>query len=112
MAMGLRVAGTVELASLDAAPDWRRAEVLLAKARRLFPGIDTSNATRWMGHRPSLPDSKPVIGRSPVHRNVFYAFGHGHLGLTGAAATGRHIGDLVAERPTAIDLKPFAIDRF
>lgn len=112
MAMGLRIAGTVELASLDAAPDWRRADVLLAKARRMFPGLDTSDATRWMGHRPSLPDSKPVIGRSPVHCNVVYAFGHGHLGLTGAATTGRHVADLVAGRPPAIDLGPFAIDRF
>jgi D-amino-acid dehydrogenase len=112
MAMGLRVAGTVELASLDAAPDWRRAEVLLAKAKSMFPGIDTSGASRWMGHRPSLPDSKPVIGRSPIHGNVFYAFGHGHLGLTGAATTGRHVADLVAGRQPAIDLRPFAIDRF
>ena len=112
MAMGLRVAGTVELASLDAAPDWRRADVLLTKARALFPGLQTEGATRWMGHRPSLPDTKPVISRSPVHRNVFYAFGHGHLGLTGAAITGRLIGDLVAGRATAVDLGPFRIDRF
>ncbi|MGH6720355.1 MAG: NAD(P)/FAD-dependent oxidoreductase, partial [Alphaproteobacteria bacterium] len=112
MAMGLRIAGTVELASLDAPPDWRRADVLLAKARALFPGLRTTGATRWMGHRPSLPDSKPVISRSPVHANVFYAFGHGHLGLTGAAITGRLIGDVVAGRPPAVDLAPFRVDRF
>lgn len=112
MAMGLRLAGTVELASLEAAPDWRRADMLLAKARAMFPGIRTAGASRWMGHRPALPDSKPVIGRSPAHRDVVYAFGHGHLGLTGAAITGRLVADLVAGRTPSIDLEPFRIDRF
>ncbi|MEX2650050.1 MAG: FAD-dependent oxidoreductase [Alphaproteobacteria bacterium] len=112
MAMGLRVAGTVELASLDAAPDWRRADVLLAKAKAMFPGLRTDGASRWMGHRPSLPDSKPVIARSPRFANVFYAFGHGHLGLTGGAITGRLIADLVAGRRPSVELGPFRIDRF
>jgi D-amino-acid dehydrogenase len=112
MAMGLRIAGTVELASLEAPPDWRRADVLLAKARAMFPGLGTKGATRWMGHRPSLPDTKPVIARSPRFANVFYAFGHGHLGLTGGAITGRLIADLVAGREPSVRLDPFRIDRF
>lgn len=112
MAMGLRLAGTVELASLDAPPNWRRADVLLAHAKAMFPGIDLSGASRWMGRRPSLPDSKPVIGRSPRHANVYYGFGHAHLGLTGGAVTGQFIADLVAGRRPPIDLAPFAIDRF
>lgn len=112
MAMGLRLAGTVELAGLEAPPDWRRAEVLVEKGRRLFPGLNVEGASRWMGHRPSLPDTLPVISRSPVYETVFYAFGHGHLGLTMGATTGRLIADLVAGRPTDIDLTPVRVDRF
>jgi D-amino-acid dehydrogenase len=65
-----------------------------------------------MGHRPCLPDSVPVIGRSSNCSNLFFAFGHGHLGMTGAAPTGLHIADLVAGRSPRIDLTPFSIDRF
>jgi len=67
---------------------------------------------RWMGHRPSLPDSKPVIGRSPKVRNAYFAFGHGHVGLTGAPATAEIVAALVAGETPAIDPRPFAADRF
>ena len=109
---GLRVAGAVELASVDAAPDWRRADVLLAGARTLIPALTHGAVGRWMGHRPSLPDSLPVIARSPRFANAYFAFGHGHVGLTGAAPTAMLIADLVAGRAPAIDLGPYAIDRF
>ena len=112
MAMGLRLAGTVEFAGLDAPPNWGRADKLVEHARRAFARLDAGDGSRWMGHRPATPDSLPVIGRAPRHRNVFYAFGHGHLGLTGAAVTGRHIADLIAGRSPAIDLAPFRADRF
>lgn len=108
----LRLAGTVEFAGLNAAPDYRRARYLLEHGRRLLPGLNTDVFTEWMGHRPCLPDSLPVIGPSTKHENVFFAFGHGHLGLTGAAVTGEHIADLVASKQTTIDLSPFRIDRF
>jgi D-amino-acid dehydrogenase len=65
-----------------------------------------------MGFRPSLPDSLPVIGRARSTANVYYAFGHGHLGLTQAAATGRLIRDLVSGEAPAIDLSPFRPTRF
>jgi D-amino-acid dehydrogenase len=65
-----------------------------------------------MGHRPSLPDSLPVIGRSPRVPNAYFAFGHGHVGLTAAAPTGEIIADLVAGRAPFIDVAPFAADRF
>ncbi len=65
-----------------------------------------------MGHRPLLPDSLPVSGRAPRHRNAYFAFGHGHIGLTAAPITGRAIADLVAGRPPPLDLAPFAADRF
>jgi len=65
-----------------------------------------------MGFRPSMPDTVPVIGRSARARNAFVAFGHGHLGLTAGAATGRAIADLAAGRPPAFDVGPFSPARF
>ncbi len=112
MAMGLRLAGSVELAGLDAPPDDRRADVLLAKGRQLFPHLDTSRLSRWMGHRPCLPDSMPVIGRAPAVDNAWLAFGHGHVGMCGAATTGREIAALVAGRMPQVDLHPFRPQRF
>ena len=112
MEEGLRIAGTVELAGLAAPPDYRRADALLAKAQRLLPGLRGARVERWMGHRPSLPDSMPVIGRSPRAANAFFAFGHGHVGLTAAAPTGEIIADLVAGRRPFMDIVPFAAERF
>jgi D-amino-acid dehydrogenase len=110
--IGLRLAGTIEFGGLRAPANPRRQEMLLRHAKACLPGLRTEQASRWMGFRPSLPDSLPVIGRSPDHRNVYFAFGHGHLGVTMAAVTGRIIADLAAERPPPIDVTPFRIDRF
>jgi D-amino-acid dehydrogenase len=112
MRMGLRLAGTVEFAGLSAPPDMRRADALLARGREMFPHLDTSRVTRWMGHRPCLPDSMPVIGRAPRADNAWFAFGHGHVGMCGAASTGREVANLVAGREPQIDLAPFAPTRF
>ena len=112
METGLRFAGTVEFAGLSAPPDYRRARVLLEHGRRMFPGLNGEGAREWMGHRPSLPDSRPVIDRATRFATVHYAFGHGHTGLTGASMTGRLIADLVAGRPPEIDLSPFRVTRF
>ena len=112
MAMGLRLAGSMEFAGLKAAPNYARAGVLLAKGRELFPHLDASRTSEWMGHRPCLPDSLPVIGPSPGTENAWFAFGHGHVGMCGAATTGREIAHLVAGRATQVDLKPFQAGRF
>jgi D-amino-acid dehydrogenase len=109
---GLRLAGTVELGGLKAPPDWRRAELLLRHARRWLPGLAAESAERWMGFRPSMPDSLPVISASPRHANAFFAFGHGHCGLGLGAKTGRLIADLVAGRDPGLDMAPYRIDRF
>jgi D-amino-acid dehydrogenase len=111
MEMGLRVAGTVELAGLDAPPNYTRTGPLVAGARRLFPGLEFETSTQWMGHRPSLPDSMPVIGRSPEVWNAYFAFGHGHVGLTAAAPTAHALAQLVSNEAPSIDLKPFAATR-
>ena len=68
--------------------------------------------SRWMGARPTLPDYLPAIGRSSFAGNLFYAFGHQHLGLTMAAVTGELVGDLVCGRETGMDLRPFDVARF
>ncbi len=112
MDMGLRLAGTVEFAGLTAPPNWARADMLVHQARSLFPDADLTDGRPWMGQRPATPDSLPVIGRSARHRNVFYGFGHGHLGLTAGAVTGRHLAALAAGHEPGMDLAPFRIDRY
>ena len=78
----------------------------------MFPSLDTREKSYWMGHRPCLPDSMPVIGRAPRLENAWMGFGHGHVGMCGGATTGREIANLVAGRATAVDLQPFRPDRF
>ena len=112
MEEGLRIAGTVELAGLAAPPNYARAETLLHKAQRLLPGLTGEEVTKWMGHRPSLPDSLPVIGRAPRASNAWFAFGHGHVGLTAAAPTSEIIADLIAGRTPFVDVTPFRAERF
>jgi D-amino-acid dehydrogenase len=109
---GLRIGGAVELAGLKRPPNYARSKAMLEKAKQFLPGLRTEGGREWMGYRPSLPDSLPVIGRARSAPNVFYAFGHGHLGLTQAAATGRLIRDLVLAQTPPIDLEPFSPNRF
>ena len=116
MEQGLRMAGTVEFAGLRAPPDWRRARVLLEHGRGMFPGlprdIGEERVSLWMGFRPSMPDSLPVVGRTQRYANAFHAFGHGHVGLIGSPMTGRIVADLVAGRAPPIDVTPFSPARF
>lgn len=112
LSTGLRVGGAVELGGLDRPPNFARSRAMLEKAGRFLPGLDPSGGRQWMGFRPSMPDSLPVIGRSRLSANVVYAFGHGHLGLTQAAATGRLIRELVLGQVPAIDPGPFSPQRF
>jgi len=110
--IGLRFAGTVELGGLELPPNPGRNEVLIKHGRRMFGELDERDRSDWMGFRPSMPDSKPVIDRGRKFKNTFFAFGHGHIGLTLGPITGKLIADLVNERKPGIDLKPFAVDRF
>lgn len=112
MRPGLRVAGTVELAGLDAVPNHDRADRLGDIAAEMFPDLDRRSPSRWMGHRPCLPDSLPVIDRSPTHPNVLFAFGHQHVGMCSAAPTGRLVAQLMRREPASIDLAPFSASRF
>ncbi len=110
--IGVRIGGAAEFAGLNAPPNYKRSDALLALGKRFLPGIDDAGAVKWMGHRPATPDSLPVIGRSPRASNVIYAFGHGHLGLTQSATTGALVADLLADRKPGIGLEPYSISRF
>lgn len=105
---GLRVGGAVELAKPETAPNYGRAKAMRAKMRRYVPSLP-EGGKEWMGRRPSTPDSLPVISRHPRDKRILFAFGHGHLGLTLSAVTGRMIADLVAGGP---DVPAFSIQRF
>ena len=109
---GVRVGGAVELGGLDAPPNYKRATHLLNKASNFLPKLKTAGGTQWMGFRPSLPDSLPVIGHAQHVPNVIYAFGHGHLGLTQSAATAELVADLAENKTPAIDVVPFSAGRF
>ncbi|MEO6984259.1 MAG: FAD-dependent oxidoreductase [Paralcaligenes sp.] len=112
LSTGIRVGGAVELGGLVRKPNYRRCETMLTKAKKFLPALKTDGGTQWMGFRPSLPDTLPVIGRSPRTSKLIYAFGHGHLGLTQAAATGRLVSDMILNRPCALSLHSFRPDRF
>ncbi|WP_170979141.1 FAD-binding oxidoreductase [Roseomonas sp. HF4] len=112
MEEGLRVAGSVEIAGLDAPPNEARAQLLLDDLRAVFPQVRTDGATTWMGHRPCLPDSVPVMGPLKTWDGIWCAFGHGHLGLTGSAPTGAIVAAAIAGEKPNIDLAPFSAERF
>ena len=113
---GLRIAGQVELAGLEAAPNWKRAEVLLRFARTAYPGLPADvtpdQVKVWMGHRPSTPDGLPCIGPASGCPDVVHAFGHGHVGLTAGPMTGKLVADVIGGRVPAIDLSPYSPRRF
>ena len=116
LAGGLRIAGQVEIAGLEAAPNWKRAEILRDHALRSFPGLPrdlpAERVTFWMGHRPSTPDGVPVIGLASGCRDIAYGFGHGHVGLASGPVTGRLVADLLGGKPPVIDPAPYGAGRF
>jgi D-amino-acid dehydrogenase len=112
LSCGLRIGGAAEFGGLHAEPNFKRCQALMTLATRYLPSLKLRGGTNWAGHRPATPDSLPVIGASPRHAQVFYAFGHGHLGLTQAATTGRLISNLIRGVPSPIDLSPYSIARF
>lgn len=112
LSTGVRVGGAVEFGGLHRPPNFARADAMLRKAAAFLPGLRTEGGRPWMGFRPSLPDSLPVIGPSRATPRVIYAFGHGHLGLTQSAATGRIVADLLAGRAPAVALNALRAGRF
>ena len=112
MREGLRIAGTVEIDSIDRPPNEARALLLKEHARAGLRDPVLDNETIWMGHRPCLPDSMPVLGAAPNHPNLWCAFGHGHLGLTGSANTAKLIARALTRNSVENELPMFSASRF
>ena len=108
---GLRAAGTVEIAGLNKPENKKRTQMIEYQARRLLPQLNEVKKT-WLGFRPTLPDSLPVIGSSKKNKNIIYAFGHQHIGWTLGAVTGKIINSICNERVPNIDIEPFNPSRF
>ena len=111
MEQGLRVVGTVEFGGLDNPLSKSRVKNLILNAKDMLDGLP-DHQDEWLGFRPSLPDFLPVIGPSKNYKNVFYSFGHHHLGWTLGAISGKIVANLIAEENTNLDLKPYNSIRF
>lgn len=112
MNCGLRLAGTAEFAGIDSEPNWQRAELLKAQAKKMFPGVRLDKVTRWTGNRPSLPDGLPVLGAAPKYDNAYFAFGNSHFGMSAGPVMGKVLAEIVAGRAASIDIGPFDPARF
>lgn len=112
MEHGLRVAGTVEIAGLQAPPNEERARVLIEHIRGMFPAVDTREHRFWLGFRPSTPDSLPILGEAPGRPGIFMALGHGHFGMTGGPPSGRIVSRLMTGKAPDIDVAAYAPTRF
>ncbi len=108
----LRLAGIVEFGGLDSAPSRAPFDLLERNIRDAIPGITWKKTVEWMGHRPSMSDSIPVIGEAPALSGAFVAFGHDHVGLTGGPRTGRLVAQLLSGKTPNIDLRPYSPARF
>ncbi|MBY6002718.1 FAD-binding oxidoreductase [Salipiger bermudensis] len=108
----LRLAGIVELGGLDLPPSRAPFALLEKQIRAAIPGLTWKKTVEWMGHRPSMSDSLPVIGESPVVSGAYMGFGHDHVGLTGGPKTGRILSQLISGTTPNINLAPYAPDRF
>ena len=111
MCQGLRAAGTVELGGLNAAPNPERLSYIERRVRGALPDVGPVSDT-WLGFRPTLPDSLPVIGRSKQNPKLIVAFGHHHLGLTLGGITGKLVGEIAVGATPSLDVTPFRPDRF
>ena len=108
---GIRAAGTVEIAGLNKPPNKKRLEMIERQSRKVLPKLKEVKST-WMGRRPTLPDSLPVIGKSRKNNNVIYAFGHKHIGWTLGAVTGKIIDSLSKDQLPNIDIGAYSPNRF
>jgi len=111
MEQGLRVVGTVEFGGLNNPASKSRIKNLVTNAKFLLDGLPEHD-DEWLGFRPTLPDYLPVIGPSKNYKNVFYSFGHHHLGWTLGAISGKIVSSMIAEENTNLDLKPYSSLRF
>lgn len=112
MARGIRITTGIEFASRDAAPSPVQIRRVERRARELFPLAEPVDSEPWLGRRPCLPDSLPIVGQAPVHRGLWLNFGHAHLGFTLGPVTGRLLAQMMTGEPPFADPTPFAAGRF
>lgn len=115
LASGLRVVGVTELGGLEADPCFQRFNMLKHHLLQLLPVLadkPDSSYEKWMGHRPTLPDSLPVIDQHPDYPNLLFAFGNQHLGLTQAAASAELVLSLVKGKQGFMPVHYFSVSRF
>ena len=108
---GVRAAGTVEIAGLNKSPNKKRLNIIERQSRKVLPQLGKVQST-WMGRRPTLPDSLPIIGNSQKNNNIIYAFGHQHVGWTLGAVTGKIIDSLSRDQIPNIDISAYSPSRF
>ncbi len=111
MEQGLRVVGTVEFGGLENSPSKSRIKNLILNANDMLDGLP-EHKDEWLGFRPTLPDFLPVLGPSKNYKNVFYSFGHHHLGWTLGAISGKIISKMISGENTNLDLQPYSSIRF
>lgn len=109
---GDRIGGAVEFGGLHKTPNYERIDALIKRFKEFVPGANLRRGKKWMGFRPSIPDSLPVVSHASRDKRVVYAFGHGHYGLTQAAITAEIVADILAKRRTALDISAFSTQRF
>lgn len=112
MDQGVRITTGAEMAMLDDPKDFNQLETVLTFARKVLPLEVAVESEAWCGTRPCMPDMKPVIGPASKHDNLWFAFGHGHQGLTLGPVTGRLIEEMISGKPLFIDEQPFSSERF
>jgi len=108
----LRCAGIVEFGGLEAGPSRAPFDLIKRNALEVFPNLKFERIDEWMGHRPSTPDSLPMVGAFENVPNVWAGFGHQHLGLTGGPKTGRWLAQMITGEKPNVDMMPYSPDRF
>ena len=111
MEQGLRVVGTVEFGGLKNPLSKSRVKNLINNAKYMLGDLP-EHEDEWLGFRPTLPDFLPVLGPSKNHKNIFYCFGHHHLGWTLGPISGKIIAGMIAKENTNLNLKPYSSSRF
>jgi len=108
----IRVAGQAEFDAIDEVADYQRTRHLIAPIKKYFPELKIEHTSEWMGQRPMTSDSLPVISQSAKCQNLYYAFGHGHYGITQGPTTGRLITEMITDQVSTINIDPYSIKRF
>lgn len=112
MQQGIRITTGAEMTTMNAPKNFGQLNTVLKLARKILPLEDAVESEAWAGSRPCMPDMKPVIGPAPKHDKLWFAFGHSHQGFTLGPMTGRIVEEMIHDKPTLVDIKPFSADRF